>query len=43
MNDPLAGWLAELRIQHTFLVVGRIFDQAPAVRIEPEGAAAFHY
>jgi len=42
MNEPLARWLADLRIRHTILAVGEI-GAAAAVRIEPEGAAAFHY
>jgi AraC-like DNA-binding protein len=42
MVEPLSGWLADLRIRHTFLVVGRL-GGPPGVRIEPEGAAAFHY
>lgn len=43
MTEPTSGWLADLRIRHTFLVVGRFGAGAPGVRIEPEGAAAFHY
>jgi AraC-like DNA-binding protein len=42
MSEPLARWLADLRIRHTFLVIGRL-GGAASVRIEPEGAAAFHY
>src|SRR5262245_27763670 len=42
MNEALAGWLADLRIRHTTLVIGRL-GAAHAVRIEPVGAAAFHY
>jgi AraC-like DNA-binding protein len=42
MSELLARWLSELRIRHTFLVIGRL-GGAAAVRIEPEGVAAFHY
>src|SRR5262245_29248403 len=42
MHEPFARWLAELRVQHTILVIGQLGDSA-AVRIDPEGAAAFHY
>ena len=42
MSELLARWLADLRIRHTFLVIGRLGGDA-AVRIEPEGVAAFHY
>jgi AraC-like DNA-binding protein len=42
MSEPVSRWLAELRIRHTFLVVGR-FGGSAGVQIEPEGAAAFHY
>src|SRR5882672_2065195 len=42
MSELLARWLADLRIRHTFLVVGRM-GGAASVRIEPEGMAAFHY
>jgi AraC-like DNA-binding protein len=42
MSEPLARWLADLRLRHAFLVVGR-FAGTAGVRIEPEGVAAFHY
>lgn len=42
MNDLIATWLSDLRIRHTFLVVGELHGGA-SVRIEPEGSAAFHY
>jgi AraC-like DNA-binding protein len=40
--EPLASWLADLRLSHTFLVVGRI-GGTTGVRIEAEGSSAFHY
>jgi AraC-like DNA-binding protein len=42
MSEPLATWLANLRLRHAFLVVGRIGENV-GVRIEPEGGAAFHH
>jgi AraC-like DNA-binding protein len=42
MLEPVSQWLADLRIRHTFLVVGRL-GGGSGVRIEAEGAAAFHY
>jgi len=42
MHAPLSLWLADLRIRHAFLVVGRLSGTV-GVRVDPEGAAAFHY
>jgi len=43
MQAPLDLWLADLRIRHAFLVVGRLGGSA-GVQIDPAGAAAgFHY
>jgi AraC-like DNA-binding protein len=41
-SNPVDAWLGDLRVRHTFLVVGT-FRGRSAVRIEAEGAAAFHY